>query len=73
MFTAIAILLLVLSPVLVPAIITGFHAIANWRRHHQPLRTTIRGHSLALRRLTVRRPGHIVNRSKVTEAPNFAA
>ena len=32
MFSAVAILTLVLSPVLIPAIITGFHFVADHRR-----------------------------------------
>ena len=35
-FTAIAIMILVLSPVLVPLVITGAHAIGNWRRKSEP-------------------------------------
>ena len=35
-FTPIAIMILVLSPVLVPLVITGFHAIANWRQQPEP-------------------------------------
>jgi hypothetical protein len=40
-FTPIAIMILVLSPVLVPLVITGFHAIANWRQQPERLRPVI--------------------------------
>ena len=36
-FTAIAIMMLVVSPVLIPLAITGAHAIGDWRR--QPKRS----------------------------------
>jgi len=41
MINAAAIMLLVLSPVLLPAIITVFHAIANWRRRDTPRRVAV--------------------------------
>jgi hypothetical protein len=39
--TPIAIMILVLSPVLVPLVITGAHTIADWRRKSAPLRPVI--------------------------------
>lgn len=39
--TPIAIMILVLSPVLVPLVITGAHAIANWRREPARFRPII--------------------------------
>jgi hypothetical protein len=41
-FTPIAIMILVLSPVLVPLVITGAHAIRNWRLTPEP--TSSRDH-----------------------------
>jgi hypothetical protein len=35
--TLVALMLLVVSPVLVPLLITGVHAIGNWRRKFTPL------------------------------------
>ena len=50
--TAIGLLLLVMSPPLVPAAIGGIHAIINWRRHYErflsALRARSRGFSPAL-------------------------
>jgi hypothetical protein len=46
---AIALLLLVMSPPLVPLAIAGTHAIANWRRHYEMFRSTIRPQGRALR------------------------
>ena len=40
-FTAIALMILVMSPVLVPLVITGAHAIVNWRRRPEPFRPVI--------------------------------
>ncbi len=40
-FTPIAIMILVLSPVLVPLVITGFHAILNWRQRPERLQPVI--------------------------------
>ena len=37
-FTPIAIMILGLSPVLVPLVITGAHTIGNWRRRPERLR-----------------------------------
>jgi hypothetical protein len=37
-FTAIALMIFVITPVLVPLVITGAHAIANWRRTPGSLR-----------------------------------
>ena len=46
-FTPIAIMILVLSPVLVPMVITGVHAIANWRGRPKQLRPVINPESRA--------------------------
>ena len=35
-FTPIAIMILVVSPVLIPLVITVAHAIGNWRRQPEP-------------------------------------
>ena len=40
-FTPIAIMILVISPVLIPLVITGAHAIGNWRRQPERLRPVI--------------------------------
>ena len=40
-FTPIAIMILVVSPVLIPLVITGAHAIGNWRRQLERLRPVI--------------------------------
>jgi hypothetical protein len=40
-FTPIAIMILVVSPVLIPLVITGVHAISNWRRQPERLRPVI--------------------------------
>jgi hypothetical protein len=40
-FNAIAILILVLSPVLVPLVITGVHAITNWRQQPNRLQPVV--------------------------------
>jgi hypothetical protein len=46
-FTPIAIMILVLSPVLVPLVITGVHAIRNWRLTPEP--TSSRDHRAPVR------------------------
>jgi hypothetical protein len=38
---AVAMLVLVLSPVLVPLVITGVHAIADWRQKYKRFRANI--------------------------------
>ena len=40
--TIIGFCLLVMSPVVIAALISGFHAYANWRRADQPVRPLIR-------------------------------
>jgi hypothetical protein len=39
--TLVALMLLVVSPVLVPLVVTGVHAIGNWRRKYKPFRPVI--------------------------------
>jgi hypothetical protein len=39
--TIIEFVLLVLSPVVIAALISGFHAFSNWRRADQPVRSII--------------------------------
>jgi hypothetical protein len=43
--TAIGLLLLVMSPPLVPAAIGGIHAIINWRRHYERFLSALRARS----------------------------
>jgi hypothetical protein len=40
--TPIAIMILVLSPALVPLVITGAHTVGTWRRKPEPFRPIIR-------------------------------
>jgi hypothetical protein len=46
MLIAIAIFLIVLSPVLIPAFVTGCHGFANWRGRHQQAGRTIIGRAV---------------------------
>jgi hypothetical protein len=39
--TAIALMIFMVSPLLVPLVVTAAHAIANWRRTSEPLRPVI--------------------------------
>ena len=41
LFYAVAIIVIVVSPLLVPLTITGVHGLANWRRRYAPRRTSI--------------------------------
>jgi hypothetical protein len=46
-FAAIALLIFVVSPVLVPLVITGVHAFLNWRRTSEPFQPVIKPERLA--------------------------
>ena len=41
LFRTVAIIVIVMSPLLVPLTITGVHGLANWPRRFTPRRTTI--------------------------------
>jgi hypothetical protein len=46
--SAVAILLLVVSPLLIPLSVSGVHAIANWRRNYALLGASIGPNSRAI-------------------------